>query len=59
MPILPLLGFIIAVSVALVAAAGYCFGTDHLLAAYLLGAIGAGWLGILYSSLLRWLHDLS
>lgn len=39
-------------SVALVAAGGYCMGVGLRIPGYVIGALGAGWLGILYSHLI-------
>jgi hypothetical protein len=49
-----LMGF---VSTALVLIGGGLFGYGYMGAGYIVAAIGAGWNGILYSSLLRWWAD--
>lgn len=52
-----LLALLTAFSTALVFVGGACFAYGFLPAAYVMAAIGAGWLGIVYSSLLRWVSS--
>jgi hypothetical protein len=50
-----LMGLLTALSAALVFFGGALFAYGMLPLSYIVTAIGAGWLGIIYSSLLRWL----
>lgn len=49
------LGVVSSIATALVFAGGAMFAMGYLPAAYLVTAIGAGWLAIIYSALLRML----
>lgn len=53
------IAFVTAIASMCVFAGGACYAYGWALPSYILTAIGAGWLGIIYSALLRMLgaHD--